>query len=66
MLTKDIVAGTVAVPHGWGHTGTGGWKVANQAGGVNVNRLTSSDPADVEALAGMSWLTGVPISVALA
>jgi hypothetical protein len=24
----------------------------------------SSDPADVEALAGMSWLTGVPVQVA--
>lgn len=63
-LTTDIVRGTVAVPHGWGHHGTGGWQLANQAGGVNVNRLTSSDPDDVERLAGMSWLSGVPISVA--
>ena len=62
-LTKDIVPGTVAVPHGWGHKGTGGWKLANEAGGANVNQLMSSDPADVEALAGMSWLTGVPVEV---
>jgi anaerobic selenocysteine-containing dehydrogenase len=64
-LTADIVPGTIAVPHGWGHKGTGGWKLANKAGGANVNQLTSSDPADVEALAGMSWLTGVPVEVEL-
>lgn len=62
-LTKDIVPGVVAVPHGWGHKGTGGWKLANRAGGANVNRLTSSEPADVESLSGMAWLTGVPVRV---
>ncbi|MHC9293073.1 molybdopterin-containing oxidoreductase family protein [Mycobacterium sp. LTG2003] len=62
-LTTDIVPGTVAIPHGWGHKGSGGWHIANRAGGANVNKLMSSDPADVEALAGMSWLTGVPVQV---
>jgi anaerobic selenocysteine-containing dehydrogenase len=62
-LTDDIVAGTVAIPHGWGHNGTGGWRVANRVGGVNVNDLTSNDPEDVEALSGMAWLSGVPIEV---
>jgi hypothetical protein len=37
--------------------------VANRAGGVNVNRLMSTDPDDIESLAGMAWLTGVPVSV---
>ena len=55
--------GVIAVPHGWGHKGTGGWKLANKAGGANVNRLTSSDPQDVESLSGMAWLTGVPVRV---
>ncbi len=62
-LTSDIVRGTVAIPHGWGHKGTGGWSVANSAGGTNVNHLMSTDPADVEALAGMSMLTGIPVRV---
>ena len=62
-LTADLVPGTIAVPHGWGHRGTAGWRLANRAGGANVNQLMSSDPADVEALAGMSWLTGVPVHV---
>ncbi|CAN5529790.1 molybdopterin-dependent oxidoreductase [soil metagenome] len=63
VLTTDIVPGTVAIPHGWGHKGTGGWTVANSAGGTNVNQLMSSDPADVEVLAGMSLLTGIPVRV---
>lgn len=62
-LTDDIMRGTVAIPHGWGHKGSGRWRIANQAGGANVNQLMSSEPADVEALAGMSWLTGVPVQV---
>ena len=60
-VTEDIVRGVIAVPHGWGHQGTGGWRLANRAGGANVNQLTSSDPEDVEALSGMAWLTGVPV-----
>lgn len=62
-LTEDIVVGAVAIPHGWGHNGKGGWRVANGVGGVNVNDLTSNDPEDVESLSGMAWLSGVPIEV---
>ena len=61
--TKDIVAGWSPIPHGWGHKGTGGWQVANRAGGANVNTLTSSAPEHVEKLSGMAWLTGVPVRV---
>jgi anaerobic selenocysteine-containing dehydrogenase len=61
--TKDLTAGVVAVPHGWGHKGTGTWRLANRAGGANVNRLTSSEPEDVESLSGMAWLTGVPVRI---
>lgn len=63
--TEDIMAGVIAIPHGWGHRGTGGWQVANRAGGANVNRLTSSAPEDIEAISGMAWLTGVPVRVEL-
>ena len=63
IVTKDIVTGVVAVPHGWGHKGTGGWRGANDAGGANVNQLTSSAPEDIEKLAGMAHLTGVPVRV---
>ncbi|MCT7658249.1 molybdopterin-dependent oxidoreductase [Mycobacterium deserti] len=63
IVTKDILAGVVAVPHGWGHKGTGGWRLANVAGGANVNQLMSSAPQDIERLAGMARLTGVPVRV---
>jgi formate dehydrogenase len=61
LVTDEIRTGTVAVPHGWGHRG--GWRVANSAGGANVNELTSSDPADLERLAGMAFLNGIPVRV---
>jgi formate dehydrogenase len=60
-VTDEMTAGTVAVPHGWGHQG--GWKLANAAGGANVNVLASSDPADLEPLAGMAHLNGIAISI---
>lgn len=70
-ITDDIKPGVVAIPHGWGHNGNGGWTRANDAagsdlgtGGVNVNVLISSDPADLERLAGMANMTGVAIEVA--
>ena len=59
-LTDEVKPGTVAVPHGWGHHG-GGWRRANAAGGVNVNALASSEPEDLERLAGMAHLNGIPI-----
>ena len=61
--TRDIMAGVVAIPHGWGHRGTGNLRVANRAGGANVNELMSSDPDDIERLAGMARLTGMPVRV---
>ena len=58
-VTDEMTPGTVALPHGWGHKG--GWSVANDAGGVNVNLLASSDPDDLEPLAGMAFLNGIPV-----
>ena len=59
LVTDEVGAGTVAVPHGWGHDG--GWLRANAAGGANVNDLTSSRSEDLERLAGMSVLNGVAV-----
>ena len=58
-ITDEMTEGTVALPHGWGHRG--GWKVANDAGGANSNLLASSDAADLEPLAGMAFLNGIPV-----
>lgn len=64
-LTDDLMRGVIAIPHGWGHKG-GGWRKANTAdggtgGGANVNQLMSSDPADVEPVAGMANLNGIQV-----
>ena len=63
-VTDEMTPGVVALPHGWGHRG--GWQRANDAGGVNVNLLASAAPEDLEALAGMSRLNGIPVEVELA
>jgi len=60
-VTDEIVQGTVAIPHGWGHDG--GWQRANAVGGANVNVLASTDPEDLERLAGMAFLNGIPVRV---
>jgi formate dehydrogenase len=60
-VTDEMMRGTVALPHGWGHRG--GWKLANEAGGVNVNLLTPSGADALERLAGMAHLNGIPVRV---
>ncbi|WP_162938689.1 molybdopterin-containing oxidoreductase family protein [Mycobacterium kyogaense] len=60
-VTDDMSAGNIALPHGWGHQG--GWRRANAAGGVNSNVLASGLVEDLEVLAGMSVLNGIPVRV---
>ncbi len=60
-ITDEVMPGTVAVPHGWGHRG--GWRRAAAAGGANVNLLASSSPDHLERLAGMAFLNGIPVRV---
>lgn len=60
-VTDEVAPGTVAIPHGWGHSG--GWRLANQSGGANVNELTSNAAGDLERLAGMSVLNGVAVRI---
>jgi anaerobic selenocysteine-containing dehydrogenase len=60
-LTDEMISGTVALPHGWGHAGS--WQRANAAGGATSNFLASSRAEDVEALSGSSVLNGIPVSI---
>lgn len=60
-VTDEMVPGVVALPHGWGHRG--GWRLANAHSGVNVNLLASAAPEDLEPLAGMAFLNGIPVRV---
>jgi formate dehydrogenase len=60
-VTDEMTPGTVALPHGWGHRG--GWRLANENAGANVNLLAGSSPEDLERLAGMAHLNGIPVRV---
>jgi anaerobic selenocysteine-containing dehydrogenase len=60
-LTDEVRPGTIAVPHGWGHSA--GWSTANAAGGANTNELASARVEDVEHLAGMALLNGIPVAI---
>jgi formate dehydrogenase len=60
-VTDEVMPGTVALPHGWGHNG--GWRVANAAGGVNTNLLAGTDTVDP--LSGNAFLNGIPVALEL-
>jgi anaerobic selenocysteine-containing dehydrogenase len=60
-VTEEMTPGTVALPHGWGHRG--GWRLANLHAGGNVNLLAGAAPEDLERLAGMAHLNGIPVRV---
>ena len=61
-LLDDLMPGTVALPHGWGHQHSK-LSVANKAKGVNVNILAADGPEKLEKLSGMAHLTGIVVDV---
>ena len=61
LVTDEMIPGTVALPHGWGHSGS--WQRANAAGGATSNFLASSLAEDVETLSGSTVLNGIPVRI---
>ncbi len=59
----ELMPGTVAMPHGWGHQHATGLSVAAKTRGVNVNLLAASGAENVDPASGMSQLTGIPVDV---
>jgi anaerobic selenocysteine-containing dehydrogenase len=59
----DLMPGTVALPHGWGHQHAEGLSVASRTTGVNVNLLAADGPDGIERMSGMAHLTGFPVEV---
>lgn len=59
-ISEDIRPGTVAVPHGWGHQGTG-WRHASTLPGANVNAL--HDPDQVDAFTGTAAVNNTWVTV---
>lgn len=63
-LTDELMPGTVALPHGWGHQRADGLTVAKRTSGVNANVLSPDGPDSLERLAGMTHLTALDVYVA--
>jgi anaerobic selenocysteine-containing dehydrogenase len=61
-LLGDLMPGTVALPHGWGHQATH-TTVMSQTRGVNVNILAADGPEGIERITGMVHLTGILVDV---
>ncbi|MCB0704000.1 MAG: molybdopterin-dependent oxidoreductase [Saprospiraceae bacterium] len=60
---SDLMPGTVALPHGWGHQATH-LSVAKETKGVNVNILAADGPDGAELYSGMVQLTAIPVEIA--
>jgi formate dehydrogenase len=61
-LLADLMPGTVALPHGWGHQASN-LGVASQTSGVNVNILAADGPDRIDKVSGMAHLTGIPVEI---
>lgn len=61
-ILDDLMPGTVALPHGWGHQDSK-LSVANKTKGVNVNILSADGPDNLESVSGMANLTGFIVDV---
>ncbi|MBL8919311.1 MAG: molybdopterin-dependent oxidoreductase [Myxococcaceae bacterium] len=62
-LLGDLMPGTVALPHGWGHQHATGLSIASKTRGVNVNLLAADGPDRLERVSGMAHLTGFVVEV---
>ena len=62
-VCDDLMPGTVALPHGWGHQHALGLNVAARTTGVNVNLLAADGPEALERVSGMARLTGISVRV---
>jgi anaerobic selenocysteine-containing dehydrogenase len=61
-LHAELMPGTVALPHGWGHQDSK-MGVASKTTGVNVNLLAADGPDRLEKVSGMAHLTGFLVDV---
>jgi anaerobic selenocysteine-containing dehydrogenase len=65
-ITDDMMEGTVALPHGWGHQKADGLSVASKTLGANANILAPDGPDSIEPISGMAHFNGIPVRVTAA
>ncbi|MGC4116284.1 MAG: molybdopterin-dependent oxidoreductase [Myxococcales bacterium] len=59
-VSDEVMPGSVALPHGWGHPAL----AADRAiGGANTNLLMPDGPASLEPFSGMARMTGLPVEL---
>ena len=59
----DVMPGSIAIPHGWGHERAKSLRVASATTGSNVNDLAADGPAATERISGMAQLVGIRVRV---
>jgi hypothetical protein len=62
-LLPELMPGTVALPHGWGHQQATGLRVARRTRDVNVNLLAADGLDGIDPVSGMAQLTGIVVDV---
>lgn len=63
---QDLRPGVVAMTHGWGHANNNRMNLASNHPGTNVNAILPTGPGSFDPLSNMSFMTGIPVTVALA
>lgn len=62
-ISDEIMPLTIAIPQCWGHREADGLRHAQSHPGVNSNLLAGDGPENIEALSGMSHLSGILVDV---
>lgn len=62
-ISPEMMPRTIAIPQCWGHRKADGLSHARLHPGVNSNYLAGDGPANIEALSGMSHLSGIYVSL---
>jgi formate dehydrogenase len=62
-VTMEMMDRTVAIPQCWGHQDAEGLSHARTHPGVNSNLLAGDGPETIEALSGMSHLSGILVDI---
>ncbi len=62
-VSDEVMPGTIAIPQCWGHAEARGLSHARKHPGVNSNLLAGDGLDNIEALSGMSHLSGILVDV---